>query len=152
MSKDLRTIDWQIYNILKTQNDWITQKDLCGMLLTTIAIKDNVDNLKERETIMNMSNDEFHNTQWRHIITRSIRDLNNASVIQKIILSTGKGIKIASEEEWEKYVERQTNAVIRKFARIRKIVKKGSLNNQYRITFGERQRNIIEAFLSENAE
>lgn len=139
--QDLTTIDWQIYNILKEQTDWISQKDLALLYFQ----KNNND--KAYEECLSQSSAEFHNNNpIRKVITKSIRNLNQSDTIQKIILSGSKGVKIANEEEFDLYIERQMIAVKSKIGRISKIAKKGNRNGQCRITFGKYERDFIEAF------
>ena len=139
--QDLTTIDWQIYNILKEQTDWISQKDLALLYLQ----KNNYHTAYEE--CLAQSSAEFHNNNpIRKVITKSIRKLNQSNTIQKIILSGGKGVKIANEEEFDLYIERQMRAVKSKIGRISKIAKKGNRNGQCRITFGKYERDFIEAF------
>lgn len=153
MDNNLHIFDWQVYNILKEQTDWISQKELC----LTILHKEYLNNYSpktnrtlslynEYKAISEMSNEEFHNTEWRKRITNSIRKLNNSDVIQKIILSTDKGIKIANEEEYRHYIGRQINAAVRRLQRVKKMADKASRDGQMRITFNK-ERNYIEAFI-----
>lgn len=143
--ENLTKLDWQIYNILKTQNDWITQKELCLKILYDNRFA-TVQKQLEYELIKMMSNEDFHNTKWRHIITKSIRELNSSSVIQKIILSTGKGIKIANREEYEHFIGRKIMSAVRHLQRVKKLADKASKDGQMRIVFN-RERDTIEAFV-----
>lgn len=141
--QDLTTIDWQIYNILKEQTDWISQKQLAFLLLS----RNNMADYETTHWLANQSSAEFHNNNpIRKVITKSIRNLNQSDTIQKIILSGSKGVKIANEEEFDLYIERQMIAVKSKIGRISKIAKKGNRNGQCRITFGKYERDFIEAF------
>lgn len=50
---------------------------------------------------------EFNNTNQRRQLTKDIRALKVSDNIFGVILSTTKGIKIATKEEYEHYFERQ---------------------------------------------
>jgi hypothetical protein len=87
----------------------------------------------------------FHDSHARLIMTKDIQVINNSDVIQKIIISNSKGVKLANKEEFERYIKREFAAVFRKLARTRNKAKKGGLDGQMKITFG-RERNTVEAF------
>ena len=85
---------------------------------------------------------DFHNTQERKSITKDCREINISSDFEKIIVSSGKGVKISNEAEFDRYIANQYNATIRKLARIYKMAKKGNRHGQ--IDFGG---HTVEAFL-----
>ena len=85
---------------------------------------------------------EFHDTVERAYISEDIREINASAEIDKIIISSSKGIKIATEAEFDRYIKAQYNATIRKLSRIYKMAKKGNRNGQ--IDFGG---HTVEAFL-----
>lgn len=90
--------------------------------------------------------DLFHDSTARHLLTKDIQVINKSNVIQKIILSSGKGIKLASESDFDVYIRSQYAALWRKKERIDKIAKKGSRDGQMRITFGA-ERDTVKAFI-----
>lgn len=94
------------------------------------------------------SNDKFHDSNARHILTKDIRAINNSDEIQKVIISSGKGIKIANEAEWEIYIRSEYKSVFSKLKRVRRKERKGLLNGQKRLVF-DSERDIIEAFIKE---
>lgn len=85
---------------------------------------------------------EYHNTNERIFITADIRAINADPDFEKIIISNSKGIKIATEEEFDRYLKSQYSATIRKLARIYKISKKGNRHNQIGING-----HTVDAFL-----
>ena len=85
---------------------------------------------------------DYHNTAERVLITKDIREINDGNTFEKIIISNSKGIKLATEEEFNAFIKRQYNSAIRKLARIYRIAKKGNRHNQ--IDFGG---HTVEAFL-----
>lgn len=88
------------------------------------------------------SSEEFHNTAERMQITNDIRYINNNPHFQKIIISSKKGIKIANEEEAQKYIENYYAAIFRRLKRARMIEKKAKLNNQTTL-----DKSVIRAFI-----
>ena len=86
--------------------------------------------------------EEFHDTLERHIMSQIISEINLSPDFEKIIISSGKGIKLANEEEHKRYVTSQYRSVLRKLKRTRIMEKKGNANGQ--ITIDGR---TIEAYL-----
>ena len=85
---------------------------------------------------------EYHDTTERTLISLDCREISLSNEVEKIIISCGKGVKIATEEEFDRYIKAQYNATIRKLSRIYKMAKKGNRNGQ--IDFGG---HTVEAFL-----
>ena len=138
MEHKLTPVEWKIYNYLKEHTDeWIMQEDLAIDLFS-----DEWDNQVSKAT-------GFHNTALRKTITNAIRNLNNSPIIQKIILSSSKGVKIANRDEVDNYIGRHINAVVARLNRLKLIAKKASRDGQYKITFGKYERQIVEAFPKE---
>lgn len=138
MEHKLTPVEWKIYNYLKEHTDeWIMQE-----YLAIVLFYDEWDNQVSKAT-------DFHNTALRKTITNAIRNLNNSPIIQKIILSSSKGVKIANRDEVDKYIGKHINSVIARLNRLKLISKKASRDGQYKITFGKYERQIIEAFPKE---
>lgn len=72
----------------------------------------------------------FHDTIARQRITRDIRALNESDDIEKIIISTNSGVKIATEQEFSRCIGKEYAAVFRKLNRIRKKSAKASKDGQ----------------------
>jgi hypothetical protein len=87
----------------------------------------------------------FHDSAARHLLTKDIRAINKSDVIQKIIISNSKGVKIASSAEFEQYINAEFASIFRKLARTRQKAKKAGLDKQMRIVLGN-ERDTIEAF------
>jgi hypothetical protein len=85
---------------------------------------------------------EYHNTTERLELSRTISEINFSSEFEKIIISSSKGIKLANEEEFDRYIKGQYKSAIRKLARVYAMAKKGNRDKQ--IDFGG---NTVEAFL-----
>lgn len=79
------------------------------------------------------------------MITNDIRYINQSEAFEKLVISGKKGIKIASEEEADRYLKNQKAAVLRKLGRLSVLMRKANLNNQ--MVMGHTD--AIEAFLKE---
>ena len=132
MKSELNARQWAVYNLLKNNPDrYMTQLEI---VLT----------LKEYFTL-DFTADTFHDSKARHMLTADIRTINKSDVIQKVVISTPKGIKIASSAEFEQYINAEFAAIFRKLARTRQKARKAGLDGQMRIVLGS-ERDTIEAF------
>lgn len=84
----------------------------------------------------------YHDTTERGYISDDVRAINISADFDKLIISSWKGVKIANEAEFDRYIKAQYNATIRKLSRIYKMAKKGNRHNQIGI-----DGTAIEAFL-----
>lgn len=132
MKSELNPRQWALYNLLKNHPDrYLTQLEIA------YALKEFYDT--------SFYNDQFHDSATRHLLTKDIRAINKSEVIQKIIISTSKGVKIASSEEFAKYINAEFASIFRKLARTRQKARKAGLDGQMRIVLGS-ERDTIEAF------
>ena len=86
--------------------------------------------------------EEYHDTAERKLMSLDCAEINLNPDFEKIIISSGKGIKIANEAEAERYLRNQYTALFRKLKRIRTMERKCNLHNQ--MDFGG---HTVEAFL-----
>lgn len=133
--KELNSRQWRLYNYLKERGDvWTYQAQAAA------EIPD-----------YNYSGEEdfalFHDSRARHLMTKDIQEINNSGVIQKVIITGAKGIKLASKDEFIKYLTSQYMALWRRKERIDKIARKGLSDQQMRLVFG-RERDTIQAFIN----
>lgn len=91
---------------------------------------------------------DFHNSYGRHVLTKDIRAINNDLSVEKIIISTSKGIKLATKDEAVKYIQSQYSAVFRKLKRIRTLEKKARLDGQFKILTDENG-DFVSTFVEE---
>lgn len=131
MKGELTARQWALYRLLKNNPDRRLKQ-------TEIA-------LEMKEWYAPRTLNDFHNTTTRVLITDDIRAINNSDVIQKIIVSNRNGVKLASKEEFEKQINAEFAAIFRRLERVRKKAKKGGLDKQMRVVFGD-ERDTIEAF------
>lgn len=132
MKSELNARQWALYNLLKNNPDrYLTQIEIA------YGLQEYYDT--------SFYNDQFHDSPTRHQLTNDIRTINKSEVIQKIIISTSKGVKIASQEEFAKYINAEFASIFRKLERTRQKAKKAGLDGQMRIVLGS-ERDTIEAF------
>ena len=84
----------------------------------------------------------YHNSRARRMLTADIEYINNSDKYDKIIVSTSRGVKIASEKDFEKFMAAELREVFAKLKRLRKLEKKGTRDQQINLE-GE----IADAFL-----
>ena len=133
---ELTPRQWNLYNLIKTKKDWVKQAKLQSDLPNDYPL------------VYEDKDMPFHDTSARQSITKDVRAIKNSDVIQKIILSNAKGVKIATADEFDEYFEKKSASLKRQFKLLYKQLKKAQMNDQTRITFGS-ERNYIEAFINE---
>lgn len=132
MKSELNARQWAVYNLLKNNPDrYRTQLEIVLLLREFFP--------------QEFTLDAFHDSAARHTLTADIRAINQSEVIQKIIISNSKGVKIASQEEFAKYINAEFAAIFRKLERTRQKARKAGLDGQMRIVLGS-ERDTIEAF------
>lgn len=132
MNSELNPRQWALYNYLKNRPDeYVTQREICYDLRAWYPTA--------------FSDEKFHDSRARIMLTLDIRAINESDIIQKIIISNQKGIKIANRAEFEKYINAEYASIFRKLSRTRKKERKGGLDGQMRIVLGA-ERDTIEAF------
>lgn len=130
----LTSRQWTLYNYLKERGDeWTHQLQ--------IAI-----DLPEYLDITNDRSVTFHDSGIRQRITKDIRAINGSDVIQKIIMSSPKGIKLANEEEFDRYIRKEIMSAVRRLMRAKHKAEKGNRNGQMRLVFNS-ERDTIKAFI-----
>ena len=134
MKSELTQRQIALYNYLKECGDvWTTQINVA------YALKEWYD--------VSFDDLSFHDSVTRHQMTNDIRAINDSNIIQKVIISSRKGIKLANKEEFQKYIRKEISAAVRKLVRAKRKAEKGNKDGQYRITFTKGEREVIEAFI-----
>ena len=133
---ELTTRQWKLYEFLKSQEDWVKQEHISSLLPEY--------SVTEKDT-------PFHDTMARLNITNDIRAIKKSDVIQKIIISSGKGVKIATQDDFGIYFDHKLKALKKQMKLLYKQLKKAQLNNQTRIVYNS-ERDFIEAFKEEVSE
>lgn len=133
-NKALNNRQFRLYDYLKSNSDkWLTQEQIARALPEYYPIDTDKD---------------FHNySPSRKRMSADIRVINNSGIIQKTILSSSKGVKIATKKEYQEYIKRMKKSALKRLAYVYSIEKKASKDGQFRITFGEYEKNVIEAFI-----
>ena len=126
---ELTPRQWKLYEFLKSQEDWVKQE------LISSSLPD----------LYGTDETPFHDTMARMHITNDIRAIKNSDVIQKIVISNAKGVKIANAEEFDEWFKRKAISLKKQMKLLYKQLKKAQLNNQTRIVYNS-ERDFIEAF------
>ena len=135
MKSELNPRQWALYNYVKSMNDtWTTQWNVAKALYMLDGFYANEDPEK------------FHDSATRMQMTADIRAINESGVIQKIIISSPRGIKIANSEEFDRYIRKEIMSAVRRLMRAKQKAAKGNLDGQTRIVFGS-ERDTVKAFI-----
>lgn len=136
----LTTRQWELYKLLKkefeqNQTTYLSCNDIMNKLpdyyyFTYLEISDKT---------------PAHDTQAHLNIRADIKALRNSDEIYKIICSTPKGYKIATEKEANQWLARVKQEAISKFKMYWKNLKDAELNNQLRLVFNK-EKDTIEVF------
>lgn len=86
----------------------------------------------------------FHDSHARMMLTKDIQAINDSDEVDVIIIHSSKGIKIADEAEFDRYIAKQYASVFRRLARVRKKEAKGRRHGYMRITSDGLE--VVEAF------
>ena len=84
----------------------------------------------------------YHNSTTRRLLTRDIEAVNSSDQFEKIIVSGSKGIKLANENDFDRFLKAEFSEIFKKLKRVRKIARKGSKDQQIDL-----EGQIREAFL-----
>lgn len=84
----------------------------------------------------------YHNSTTRRLLTRDIEAVNSSDKFEKIIISGRKGIKLANENDFERFLKAEFSEIFKKLKRVRGMAKKASMDQQIDL-----EGQIREAFL-----
>ena len=141
---ELNSRQWALYNFLKDRGDvWTTQIEAAAEIYILSDGKYYAE--------WNGKETTFHDSRARMIMTYDIRAINESTEIQKIILSTRNGIKIANANEFDKYIRGEIGAAVRKLLRAKQKAEKGKRDGQMRLVFNS-ESNTVKAFIDSDAE
>lgn len=136
MNSELTPRQWALYNYVKDMNDtWTTQYGVARALSMLDGYYTDFENAEN-----------FHNSLARMQMTADIRAINDSSVIQKVIISSPKGIKLANKDEFDRYIRKEIMAAVRRLMRAKRKAAKGSRDGQMRIVFNS-ERDTVKAFI-----
>lgn len=134
MKSELTPRQWALYNFLKERGDEWTYQATCAAAIPEY------DYDGEEDFAL------FHDSPVRMQMTVDIRAINDSSVIQKIIISSPKGIKLANSEEFDRYIRKEIMAAVRRLMRAKHKAEKGNRDGQMRVVFNS-ERDTIKAFI-----
>lgn len=132
MNNELNTRQWKLYNFLKARGNYYAKQIDVARSFSEYYYFDEKEN--------------FHDSQARLLMTKDIRAINDSGIIQKIIISNSKGIKLSTEDEFMRYIRSEFGAIFRKLNRTRRKAGKAARNGQGRIVFNT-EREFVEAFI-----
>ena len=72
----------------------------------------------------------YHNSSASRLLSSDIQEINGSHDYECVIISGNRGIKLATEDEYERFVASELKEIFSKLKRVRKIIKKGSRNMQ----------------------
>lgn len=84
----------------------------------------------------------YHNSTTRRLLTRDIEAVNSSDKYEKIIISGRKGIKLANEDDFQRFLKAEFSEIFKKLKRVRGMAKKASMDQQIDL-----EGQIREAFL-----
>ena len=126
---------WRLYDLLKDNSHrWITQLEIQKTMASDYPDYDGQQN--------------FHDCNARYDISEDIRKINESDVIQKIILSSSTGIKIANADEYRVWSQNKWKSLKQQISRLAWKDHKARLDGQMKLVFGESmERDYYEAFV-----
>lgn len=131
---ELTPRQWKLYNLLKEKGDEWTYQAICAAEIPEYNYDGNEDFSL------------FHDSTARLQMTSDIRAINDSDVIQKIIISGPRGIKLANKEEFDRYIRKEISAAVRRLMRAKRKAEKGNRDGQGRLVFGS-ERDTVKAFI-----
>lgn len=100
--------------------------------------------------IYGIDNTNIYYSASGSVLTKDIRALNESDVFEYLIISnSGRGVKIASEEELEEALKTEKINILKKLKRYWNKVDKANKNGQITYNFDESSIRVIKAFLGE---
>lgn len=131
MSSELNARQWRLYNHLKEHGDtWEKQREIALSLPDLYPITEG---------------QPFHDSGARLLMTKDIQAINGSDIVQKIVISSSQGVKLANKEEARRFICGRISSVLDSLERVRKLERKAGLDGQLRLVFGH-EREIIRAF------
>ena len=136
MSKNLQKERREtLYSLLLKEDGWVEQEDIAAEMYP--------------KYYLGWDEGHFHDSHARVLMTKDIQAINNDPAFEKIIIHSVDGIKIATEEDIDVYLESQYSEIFRKLKRIRNLERKAGLDGQIKAGFDGLANHIIEAFKRE---
>ena len=129
MDRDLRQVT--LIAVLEFHNRWMKQEQVLNAMGQFYPpVKPGTD---------------VHNSWARNMLTKDIQEINENTKLNRIIVHSAQGIKVATEDEAITYLHNQYKETLSKLKRIHKMEKKMELNGQYDMFDLE---NYIDTFIT----
>lgn len=126
----MTNIQWRIYDFIKERSlegKWTSQKEIRDYLI----------------------NNNFAEKIGLRTIRRNINEIRKDDIIQKIILTDySKGYRLMTDEEELDYLKKRKISILKMLKQYYKDVKRFNMNNQFKITFGQYEREYIESIIN----
>lgn len=103
-----------LYRFLSEQEDWVSMEQATDSVKLYPAFFTTI----------------YHNSAARRLLTADIEAINASDAFEKIIIHGNRGIKLATEEEFERFLKAEFAEVFKKLRRVRKLAAKGGRNSQ----------------------
>lgn len=141
--RPLNTRQWKLYNFLRsadpTFTQYFSQREIYERQDISLIPEDNyiwecIRDKDGNETEMHV---DFHGSVGRQI-SEDIQYINNSDdKVQKIILTTSAGHKLATKEEYKEYSENLRKSLVARLGRLSYMDKKMNHDGQCKIIFEE---------------
>ena len=129
----LNSRQWKTYEYLKQQTDYVSLKKI-------------VEDLKENYNYKENPAVSFNNTAARRILTEDLQAIKENPIIQKVLLTSPTGIKLAKDEaEARAYFEKEEIRLAKEYRRLWISKRKALQDGQTYMAFNS-ERGIVEAF------
>jgi hypothetical protein len=108
-----------LYEYLMEKGEWVSQVEIARELFKVFGNNECC-----------FAPKEYHNTTERTEILRAKQEINENPEFQKIIISGKRGLKIATQDEFDRYRKSEYASIFRRLKRIRTMERKANLHNQ----------------------
>lgn len=129
----LNSRQWKLYEYLKQQTEYVSLKKI-------------VENLSSEYEYNEASGVTFNNSKARRILTDDLQAIKENPTIQKVLLTSPSGIKLAQDEaEAKLYFEKEEIRLAKEWRRLWISKRKALQDGQTYMVFNS-ERGIVEAF------
>lgn len=129
----LNSRQWKLYEYLKQQTEYVSLKKI-------------VENLSSEYEYNEASGVTFNNSKARRILTDDLQAIKENPTIQKVLLTSPAGIKLAQDEaEAKLYFEKEEIRLAKEWRRLWISKRKALQDGQTYMVFNS-ERGIVEAF------
>lgn len=108
-----------LYEYLMEKGEWVSQVEIARELFKVFGNNECC-----------LAPKEYHDTTERTEILRAKQEINENPEFPKIIISGKRGLKIATQDEFDRYRKSEYASIFRRLKRIRTMEKKANLHNQ----------------------